>query len=72
MEGYCGKCRGMVLVIVGLVLLINKYLLNWDWWVLLGGLFIIAGIAGMVKPLCGCGQGCCASMETPTVMKKKK
>lgn len=51
--GMCHKCRGSKLIIAGIVFLANYYWLNWDWWMLVGWLLLVAGLAKIVKPYCG-------------------
>lgn len=69
MDTYCGKCSGATILVVGLLFLVNYWLLQWDWWLLIGLLLTIGGIIRIVKPDCGCGDGCCVPTEKP---KKRK
>ena len=81
-DGYCGRCRGMQKVLLGLLVLVNMFV--WPQWTGVDGwigffaiLAIVAGIAKIIKPCCNCPSACCGSgsccetkpavHETPTV-----
>jgi hypothetical protein len=69
MEGYCSRCTGIVILIVGVLLLVNVYLVHWDMGLVVSWLVALAGLSLIAWPTCGCGQGCRAP---PLEMKKKK
>ncbi len=72
-EGFCGRCKGMTKVLVGILMLLNLFV--WPMWKGVDGwlaffavLAIIGGVIKAVKPGCGC----CTSCEMPETKKKKK
>ena len=70
MDGYCGRCSGIKVLVLGVIFLANAFLFKWDPWTLIGALLVIGGIVHIVKPSCGCGSGCCMPTDAP--LKKKK
>ncbi len=53
MGGYCGSCRGVGKLVLGLAVLANIYWLNWPWGVFIGVALAVAGLAKLMKPSCG-------------------
>lgn len=39
--------KGCMLIALGVIILVNRLYLNWDWWLLFGGLFILKGLKVM-------------------------
>jgi len=39
-----GKHKGAVMLIVGLALIANQQWLNWNWWLVIGGLIALKGV----------------------------
>ncbi len=64
----CGKCKGIGLLVVGLLVVLNSWLTLVDWWMLIGVLLALKGLMCVVKPN-GCG---CCSVEMPKALPKKK
>ena len=60
------KYKGWMLVGVGLLILINYALLDWDWWVFIGVLLVILGILKLS------GHGCQWCMGQMGMTKKKR
>ncbi|KHO45939.1 MAG: hypothetical protein QS98_C0006G0004 [archaeon GW2011_AR3] len=52
--GYCNKCRGMMWIVGGILILANVYWLKWDWWVFIAALIILKGLSKTVMPMCSC------------------
>lgn len=50
--GVCHTCWGIKSVVVGLVFVANWYWNFADWWLLVGVLFVLAGLLKLVKPTC--------------------
>ena len=65
---YCNKCAGIASIIIGVLVLSNAWFGIINWWYALGFLLLIFGVFGIVKPTCGCENGCGA----PAVAKKKR
>lgn len=53
-EGYCGKCQGYKLLVLGILILVNFYWLKWDWWLFVGAVFVLKGLLMTWKPSCPC------------------
>lgn len=51
--GVCAKCRGSMVLVFGIVLLINQLWKFADWVTLVAILLILAGILKLIKPGCG-------------------
>ena len=74
-DGMCGRCRGVMKLIFGILILINIFLWpKWtatvtDWLAFFGVLLVIFGILKIIKPTCGCEASCC---EMPAAGAKKK
>jgi uncharacterized membrane protein YjjB (DUF3815 family) len=51
--GWCHRCHGVKLFIVGLLILANVYWINWPWWTFVGALFVLGGLVKMAWPTCG-------------------
>jgi len=60
------KYKGWKLVILGLLILINFAWINWDWWVFVGVIFVLAGILKLT------GKSVCPSCMPGTQTKKKR
>jgi hypothetical protein len=69
MEEYCGRCSGISILLIGVVILLNLYLLRWNMWLIVGSVLTIWGIVRIAKPSCGCSQGCTAP---PLVAQKRR
>jgi len=50
--GMCGKCWGMIKLLVGLLILGNIYYLKLDWFAFIGYLLVLMGLVKMIKPTC--------------------
>ena len=58
-EGYCSKCRGIMTVVVGVLMLVNVWWIGWTgqgWFTFFAWLFVVLGIIRAFKPNCGCGS----------------
>ena len=53
-NGYCAKCNGGCLLVVGLIILANQYWNLISWWTLLGALIAIGGFMKIIMPMCPC------------------
>ncbi len=75
MDGVCHRCWGLKFVVVGLLFVVNYYWLKLDWWLLVGVLLVLKGVACMVMPHCPCGVPCAscqAGSKAPAKPAKKK
>lgn len=64
-DGKC-YCKGIALIVLGLILVANEY---WGWtdpWYLLGALLVIGGIVKLFMPCC------CKAGEKKEVAKKRR
>lgn len=53
-DGVCGKCHGMKLIVLGIVLLAwALWIPDVKWQVVIGGLIALGGLLKIVKPVCG-------------------
>ena len=52
MGGSCSRCHSGKLLILGLLILVNVYWLNFDWFKFIGGLLVIGGILKLAMPWC--------------------
>ena len=51
----CGRCKGIGLLVVGILVLANAVWSFVDWWLLVGALLVLKGLVMLVKPNgCGC------------------
>jgi len=76
-EGYCGRCRGMVLGLLGVLILINIFVWpQWSgfdgWLAFFAVLMIATGIWKSLMPSCGCKNAECCKEEAPVKEAKKK
>jgi hypothetical protein len=66
-ENVCNKCKGICLLIIGLVFVINTWM-GLNWWLVIGLLIAIKGLIMVIKPT-GCG---CCTVKAPVKQTKKK
>lgn len=52
MYGMCHKCMGLKALILGVLILLNVYLVGLDWAVFVGAVIALAGIVKMLMPNC--------------------
>lgn len=43
----CGFCHGLKMLVFGVLILINEFLLKWSWGLFLGLIFLIFGFMGL-------------------------
>jgi hypothetical protein len=71
MDEYCGKCWGIVIIVIGVVIVANAWLSFINPWLLIGVLLITGGVLRMRWPTCGCGGYCHAPpMDAPVVKRR--
>jgi len=51
-DGACMKCHGAKLLVIGLLVIANQQWLNWNWWLFIGALLALLGLARMMWPHC--------------------
>ncbi|MBS3137070.1 hypothetical protein J4232_01430 [Candidatus Woesearchaeota archaeon] len=66
-ENVCAKCKGIGMLIVGLIVILNTWI-GLHWGLVIGLLITLNGLIMIVKPT-GCG---CCSVQTSTKTTKKK
>lgn len=73
----CGKCKGGMKLVTGLLLLLNAFV--WPMWLGVDGwvswvavLMVLGGVLKLVMPMCPhCAKGMCGSWSEPETKKKK-
>ncbi len=76
-EGHCKSCKGMILGLIGVLILINAFVWpQWSgvdgWMAFFGFLLIFVGIGKSLMPGCGChNDGACCQSETPKAVVKE-
>ena len=64
MDGCCKpSCKGMKMVVFGLILIANQLWFRWDIWVVVGALVALKGVMCMAMPCCPCQKGMCDMKE---------
>lgn len=53
---YCPKCQGIQLILLGVLVLLNIYVLEWSWWLFLGVMLVLAGFLRVSYPMCPCNR----------------
>jgi uncharacterized membrane protein HdeD (DUF308 family) len=52
----CVRCvkagKGLWMTVAGVLILVNVYFLNWEWWTFVGALLIVIGLAKMLTYYC--------------------
>ena len=71
MECGCRKCCGISLLVLGAILLLNIYVLNWSWWYLGGILLIISGFLKLAGLECK-HQTCMMVKASPMKSSRKR
>jgi hypothetical protein len=66
MEEHTPQCKGTMLAVLGIILVLVRRYTTWDIWVVLGALLIIKGVLIVAMHGCSC-KTCCT-----TAPKKKK
>lgn len=55
MEDCCTPgCKAMKMIVLGIVLILIRWLTNWDIWIVLGVIAILLGIKVLIWPVCPC------------------
>ncbi len=54
MEGCTPACKGMKLLLLGVILILVRYFTAWDIWVVIGVLMIIKALMLFIMPICPC------------------
>jgi hypothetical protein len=79
MENCCNGCKpickGLKLVVLGVVLIVNEIYFGYNGWLLFGSLLVLGGLAKAVLGGCLCnkfGGGACCTHEKKDESKKKK
>ena len=52
--GYCNKCKGGMLLVAGILVLVNYFWAKFDWWVFVGAILVLKGLSKMAMPMCSC------------------
>ena len=66
--GICGKCKGMKVALVGLLVLLNAWKGFLTWPMFFGLIILLWGLSCWMKPSCGCDSGMCM----PEMGKKRR
>jgi hypothetical protein len=54
MEGHTPACKGMKMLVFGIIVILVRLLTVWDIWVVIGVLLILKGLMHFIMPVCGC------------------
>ena len=65
--GMCGKCKGMKVALVGLLVLLNAWKGFLSWPMFFGLIILLWGLSSWMRPSCGCGDIC-----APEIGKKRR
>ena len=76
MEMMCGKCKGSLKIVTGLLLLLNAYVwplwMGTDGWVAwIAVLMVVGGVLKLVMPTCPHCAAMCGGMMEASAKKKK-
>ncbi|MEK6967847.1 MAG: hypothetical protein AABX51_04405 [Nanoarchaeota archaeon] len=69
--GMCSRCKGSMMIAVGILVLANVYFLYQPWALFIAGILVVGGILKLIMPKCG-HVTCCTEEKKVTGGKKKK